>query len=88
MIAGRRPGRPRGWATVDRVIAVVPAALVFDFDGTLVDTETAEYESVRQVWATTVTHYELTRWTPWVGGADAVPWLGELEACWASRSTG
>ncbi len=59
---------------------MVPAALVFDFDGTLVDTETAEYESVRQVWADQGHHYELTRWTPWVGGAVEVPWLDELEA--------
>jgi HAD superfamily hydrolase (TIGR01509 family) len=59
---------------------VVPAALVFDFDGTLVDTETAEYESVRLVWADHGHHYELTRWTPWVGGAVPVPWLDELEA--------
>jgi putative hydrolase of the HAD superfamily len=59
---------------------VVPSALVFDFDGTLVDTETAEYESVRLVWADHGHHYELTRWTPWVGGAVPVPWLDELEA--------
>lgn len=59
---------------------MVPAALVFDFDGTLVDTETAEYESVRLVWADHGHHYELTRWTPWVGGAVPVPWLDELEA--------
>lgn len=59
---------------------MAPAALVFDFDGTLVDTETAEYESVRLVWADHGHHYELTRWTPWVGGAVPVPWLDELEA--------
>ena len=53
--------------------------MVFDFDGTLVDTETAEYESVRLVWADHGHHYDLARWTPWVGTASAVPWLEELE---------
>ena len=59
---------------------MVPAAVVFDFDGTLVDTETAEYESVRLVWADHGHRYEPARWSPWVGGAVEVPWLDELEA--------
>lgn len=58
---------------------MVPAALVFDFDGTLVDTETAEYESVRQVWADHGQPYDPARWTPFVGTAVEVPWLDELE---------
>ena len=58
---------------------VNPAALVFDFDGTLVDTETAEFESVRLVWADHGQTYDMARWSPWVGTASAVPWLDELE---------
>ena len=64
---------------VGRVKPVVPAAMVFDFDGTLVDTETAEYESVRLVWADHGHHYAPARWTPWVGTASEVPWLDDLE---------
>jgi HAD superfamily hydrolase (TIGR01509 family) len=58
---------------------VNPAALVFDFDGTLVDTETAEFESVRLVWADHGHTYDAARWSPWVGTASEVPWLDELE---------
>ncbi len=59
---------------------MVPEALVFDFDGTLVDTETAEYESVRRVWEAHGHAYELLRWTPYVGTTNPVPWTEELEA--------
>ena len=58
---------------------VNPAALVFDFDGTLVDTETAEFESVRLVWVEHGHTYEVARWSPWVGTSSEVPWLDELE---------
>jgi HAD superfamily hydrolase (TIGR01509 family) len=58
---------------------VHPEALVFDFDGTLVDTETAEFEAVRQVWADHGHHYGPERWTPWVGTVAVVPWLDDLE---------
>jgi len=59
---------------------MVPEAMVFDFDGTLVDTETAEYESVRLVWEAHGHAYELPRWTPYVGTTNPVPWTQELEA--------
>lgn len=58
---------------------MVPEALVFDFDGTLVDTETAEYESVRRVWEDHGHEYSLAQWTPYVGTVDHVPWTQELE---------
>ena len=58
---------------------VNPSALVFDFDGTLVDTETAEFESVRLVWVDHGHTYDVSRWSPWVGTASAVPWLDDLE---------
>ena len=58
---------------------MLPAALVFDFDGTLVDTETAEFESVRLVWAEHGQAYDAARWTPFVGTAVGVPWLEDLE---------
>lgn len=57
---------------------MLPAAFVFDFDGTLVDTETAEYESVRLVWADHGLHYPVERWHPYVGTMQSVPWVDEL----------
>ena len=57
---------------------MLPEALVFDFDGTLVDTETAEFEAVRQVWADHGLVYTHDRWQPWVGSLYAVPWMAEL----------
>ena len=57
---------------------MLPAAFVFDFDGTLVDTETAEYESVRLVWADHGLHYPVERWHPYVGTMQSVPWVAEL----------
>jgi HAD superfamily hydrolase (TIGR01509 family) len=60
------------------VPAVYPAALVFDFDGTLLDTETPEYEGVRRVWAEHGHDYPLGRWLPYVGTVYAAPWIDEL----------
>lgn len=51
--------------------------LVFDFDGTIVDTETPEYESARAVWA----HYGLQLdhgfWESHVGASN-FDWLAQL----------
>lgn len=51
--------------------------LVFDFDGTIVDTETPEYESARVVWA----HYGLELdhgfWSAHVGASN-FDWLAQL----------
>lgn len=73
--ANDRPARAR--VPVASTI-MLPEALVFDFDGTLVDTETAEFEAVRQVWADHGAVYTHDRWQPWVGSLYAVPWIAEL----------
>ncbi len=64
---------------------MLPAALVFDFDGTLVDTETPEYEGVRRVWAEHGHAYPLERWLPYVGTIYAAPWVDELSAAVGRR---
>lgn len=51
---------------------------MFDFDGTLLDTETPEYEGVRRVWAEHGHDYPLGRWLPYVGTVHAAPWIDEL----------
>ncbi|MGD9704926.1 MAG: HAD family hydrolase [Acidimicrobiia bacterium] len=59
--------------------AVTPAALVFDLDGTILDTETVEYDSVRLVWDEFGHHYPVTRFVDVIGTTDALPWIAELE---------
>ncbi len=53
-------------------------ALVFDLDGTIVDTEWAEYESVRMVWAEHGRDFPPERWVHVIGNAWAPTWVGEL----------
>jgi HAD superfamily hydrolase (TIGR01509 family) len=58
---------------------VLPGALVFDFDGLICDTESAEYEAVRRVWRDHGVDLALEAWLPAVG-AIAPDWVAELEA--------
>ncbi|MEI7617935.1 MAG: HAD family phosphatase [Actinomycetota bacterium] len=58
----------------------LPDALVFDLDGTIVDTESIEYESIRQVWAGHGADYTITRFEQVIGTSSAANWLYELEA--------
>ena len=57
----------------------MPAALVFDFDGLIVDTETVEYESARRVYADHGVDLPIERWLPIVGAARGWDWMGGLE---------
>lgn len=59
---------------------VLPAALIFDLDGTIVDTETVEYEAIRTVWAQHGAEYSATRYAEVVGTIVGAAWLDELEA--------
>jgi HAD superfamily hydrolase (TIGR01509 family) len=59
---------------------VLPAALVFDFDGLICDTETLEYESVRRVFVDHGTDFALSEWLPAVGLAEPPDWPAALEA--------
>ena len=54
--------------------------VVFDFDGTMVDTESAVFGSVAQVWATHGLELAPERWMPYIGSAESFDWLGELDA--------
>jgi HAD superfamily hydrolase (TIGR01509 family) len=59
---------------------VLPAALVFDFDGLVCDTETLEYESVRRVFADHGADLPLSDWLPAVGLAEPPEWPAALES--------
>jgi HAD superfamily hydrolase (TIGR01509 family) len=53
-------------------------ALVFDLDGTIADTESAEYDAIRQVWADHGMDYPIERWSQVVGQAWSPGWATEL----------
>ena len=59
---------------------MTPQALVFDFDGLILDTETPEYETVAAVFADHGVPLPLARWQDVVGRADHPHWLDWLEA--------
>jgi HAD superfamily hydrolase (TIGR01509 family) len=54
-------------------------ALVFDFDGLILDTETPEYETVAAEFAAHGVDLPLAAWQQIVGGADHPHWLDWLE---------
>jgi HAD superfamily hydrolase (TIGR01509 family) len=55
-------------------------AFVFDLDGTIADTESMEYDSIRRVWADHGLDYPIERWSHVVGQAWSPGWVSELEA--------
>lgn len=60
---------------------VPPAALVFDLDGTIVDTETPEFEGIRAVWSSHGHDYSIDRFARYVGtSTGTMGWLDELVA--------
>lgn len=62
-----------------------PAALVFDLDGTIVDTESVEYGALRQVFVDHGFDYPLDRWAQVVGRSWSPDWVDELEEALASN---
>jgi HAD superfamily hydrolase (TIGR01509 family) len=57
----------------------LPQALVFDLDGTIVDTETPEFESIKAVWADHGLEYTIGHFEHVIGTADASSdWFDEL----------
>jgi HAD superfamily hydrolase (TIGR01509 family) len=58
---------------------MTPSAFVFDLDGTIVDTETIEYDSVRLVWQEHGQTYPIARFIEVIGTTRSPPWLAELE---------
>ena len=62
---------------------VVPAAIVFDFDGTMVDTETPEYESVRRVYADYGLDLPPDQWIAAAGTMWGADWVDQLHTATA-----
>jgi len=56
----------------------VPAAVVFDFDGTMVDTESSEYESARLVFADFGLDLPPDRWIEAAGTMWGFDWVEQL----------
>jgi putative hydrolase of the HAD superfamily len=54
-------------------------ALVLDFDGSLMDTETPAYESVRTLWATYDQDLPMDWWLAGMGTDRKMSWVEELE---------
>jgi HAD superfamily hydrolase (TIGR01509 family) len=58
----------------------LPAALIFDLDGTIVDTETPEYEAIRAAWADHGLDYTVAQFERVIGtAAGAHAWIDELD---------
>jgi HAD superfamily hydrolase (TIGR01509 family) len=55
-------------------------ALVFDLDGTIADTESVEYDAIRQVWADHGLDYPAERWAHVIGQSWSPTWVSELVA--------
>ena len=49
-------------------------ALIFDFDGLILDTETPEYQSWQEVYSTYGCHLPLERWVTAVGFIPSLLW--------------
>lgn len=58
---------------------ILPAAVVFDFDGLILDTEVPEYTTVAEVFEAHGVPLPLERWVSVVGRADNPHWLDWLE---------
>ncbi len=57
---------------------VLPDAIVFDLDGTIVDTETVEYQSIRTVWAEHGAEYTIAHFEHVIGTTIGPDWVEEL----------
>jgi HAD superfamily hydrolase (TIGR01509 family) len=54
------------------------AAIVFDFDGLILDTESAEYDSISHVFAQHGTEFSLELWRSFIGTTDHAHWTDVL----------
>ena len=60
--------------------ARLPEALIFDLDGTIVDTETPEFEAIRAVWTDHGLEYTVAQFERVIGTATgAHHWIDELD---------
>jgi HAD superfamily hydrolase (TIGR01509 family) len=75
-----RPGLAEGDVTsavLSRNVAGMDA-LVFDFDGTIVDTESAEFAAISEVWAEHDREYPIEQWMAHIGTTTSADWVTEL----------
>lgn len=56
---------------------LTPSALIFDFDGTLIDTESVELASLQKMWRTYGRTLDPERWLGFLG-LEAPDWVSEL----------
>ncbi len=75
---GGHVGRADLVRLTDTLIPVLPAAIVFDFDGTMVDTETPEYDSVRRVFADYGLELPPDQWIAAAGTMWGADWVDQL----------
>ena len=61
-----------------RQLLVLPDALVFDFDGTFIDTEAPEFESVGLMWAEFGLELSVQHWQQFIG-ISGFDWVRDLE---------
>ncbi len=61
-------------------VTPLPAAIVFDLDGTIIDTESAEFSAVQRVWADHGIDFPESRWAHVIGLPANEPWIATLEA--------
>lgn len=71
------PVRPLRVAAAN-IAAMAPSAVIFDFDGLILDTETPEYVSVSKVFAEHGVDLPLDEWVQIVGSTDHPHWLDWL----------
>ena len=63
-----------------RRVTNLPEALIFDLDGTIVDTETPEFEAIRAVWTDHGLEYTVVQFEQVIGtAAGAHHWIDELD---------
>lgn len=64
----------------------LPEALIFDLDGTIVDTETPEFEAIRAVWTDHGLAYTVVQFERVIGtAAGAHHWIDELDQALGAR---
>ena len=61
-------------------VTPLPAAIVFDLDGTIIDTESAEFLAVQRVWTDHGIDFPESRWAHVIGLPANEPWIATLEA--------
>lgn len=64
----------------------LPQALIFDLDGTIVDTETPEFEAIRTVWIEHGLDYSIVQFEQVIGTASGShAWIDELDTVLGRR---